>query len=145
MISCLSDDAKNVNKKLGKLSIRIHRKYDRTVRFPWKIHIVAEMLTRDPRVLPQEVIDAARKSRKRQPHRMSRPRWNNPGQCQAHPINSIYLGSEQTIVKLNAATSLSVTISTKRGINYKLFFMVFIFCWLHHKTAANSALFWIFS
>merc|ERR1712131_389803 len=40
MISCLSDDAKNVNKKL------------------------AEMLTRDPRVLPQEVIDAARKSRK---------------------------------------------------------------------------------
>ena len=34
---------------------------------PRKIHISAEMLTRDPRVLPQEVIDAARKSRKRQP------------------------------------------------------------------------------
>ena len=32
-----------------------------------KIYISAEMLTRDPRVLPQEVIDAARKSRKRQP------------------------------------------------------------------------------
>ena len=67
MISCLSDDAKNVNKKLGKLSIRIHRKYDRTLRYPEKMHILAEMLTRDPRVLPQEVIDAARKSRKRQP------------------------------------------------------------------------------
>ena len=32
-----------------------------------KCVFLAEMLTRDPRVLPQEVIDAARKSRKRQP------------------------------------------------------------------------------
>ena len=64
MISCLSDDAKNVNKKLGKLSIRIH---SRALRYPAKMRILAEMLTRDPRVLPQEVIDAARKSRKRQP------------------------------------------------------------------------------
>merc|ERR1719393_67028 len=39
----LTDDAKNLNKRL------------------------AEMLTRDPRVLPQEAIDAARNSRKRYP------------------------------------------------------------------------------
>ena len=63
MISCLSDDAKNVNKKLGKISIR----FASFLRNMLTMLILAEMLTRDPRVLPQEVIDAARKSRKRQP------------------------------------------------------------------------------
>ena len=86
MISCLSDDAKNVNKKLGKLTIRINRMFVKKLSLPGdhflhrldathfikprytrKMNILAEMLTRDPRVLPQEVIDAARKSRKRQP------------------------------------------------------------------------------
>ena len=68
MISCLSDDAKNLNKQLGKSELSVcSRTYFINLNVCSNMNISAEMLTRDPRVLPQEAIDAARRHHKRQP------------------------------------------------------------------------------